>query len=107
MAADTSGPEGPAARGGPVQLALAEAKRQLQDPPADEREDRRQEGDRREDRGGDHHRGRVAERLDQWDAAEVEAEEGGNPRPAGEDDRRARAADGARDRFVRLDPLLE
>ena len=105
--ADRAGPPEPAARVVRIALPLAQPERQLEDSPAEQAEDRGKERDRGEDRRGDHHRRRVAERADQGDAAEVEAEQGDDHGASGEDDGRARGADGAGDRFVGLHPLLQ
>jgi hypothetical protein len=71
---DGAGPFEPASGVLVIELALAKAKSQFQDPPAEQAENGRQERDCGENRRGDDHRRRVTERADQGDAAEVQAE---------------------------------
>ncbi len=71
------------------------------DRPAEDREDRRQERDRRQHGGEDADGTGVAERRDEWDTCDRQGDQGDDHRPAREHDRTAAGGDGLRDRVPR------
>ncbi len=97
--ADLTSPAGPAV-GLVVVRVASEGQLEAVDPFAEQAEDRRQQGERGDDRYGDHDRRRVAECTNDRQTGEVEREQGDDDRAPGEQDRPAGGAGCPRRRLL-------